>query len=214
MAKMLDDMLDTGRAEGYLLRRREVVEKLLADRGDTLVVAGLGAPNWDCTAAGDHPLTFPLWGAMGSAAMMGLGLALAQPDRRVLVITGDGEMLMGLGSLATIGVQKPRNLAIVICDNERYGETGMQVTATAADIDVPAMAAAAGFFATGTVRSANEFGDVMPSIRTAPGPLLYSIKVRAEDLPFTMPPKDGVTLKDRFRVALLGAERALAAAQC
>jgi thiamine pyrophosphate-dependent acetolactate synthase large subunit-like protein len=138
---------------------------------------------------------------------------MAQPDRRVLVVTGDGEMLMGLGSLVSIGVQQPNNLALVVCDNEHYGETGMQATATAADVDLPGMAAAAGFATAKTVRSANEFGDALPDIRTAPGPLFYDIKIQAEDLPFPMPPKDGVTLKDRFRVALLGAETALAASQ-
>src|SRR5579864_7398354 len=98
------------------LDRRAVAAALLTGRGDLLVVTGLGAPAWDATASGDHPLTFPLWGAMGSAAMVGLGLALAQPQRAVLVLTGDGEMLMGLGSLATIGVQHPKNLAVVVLD--------------------------------------------------------------------------------------------------
>ena len=109
---------------GSALDRRTVVARLLKDRGDLLVIAGLGAPAWDVAAAGDHPLSFPLWGAMGGAAMVGLGLALARPERRVLVVTGDGEMLMGLGALATIAVQRPDNLAIVVLDNERYGETG------------------------------------------------------------------------------------------
>jgi thiamine pyrophosphate-dependent acetolactate synthase large subunit-like protein len=110
------------------LHRRDVVEILLKQRKNLLVVAGLGSTAWDITAVGDSPLSFPLWGAMGQAAMIGLGLALAQPKRRVLVITGDGEMLMGLGSLATIGVQQPQNLSIVVIDNGRYGETGMQAT--------------------------------------------------------------------------------------
>src|SRR5437762_14270373 len=114
-----------------MMRRREVVKKLLENRGDLLVIAGLGSTAWDITAAGDSPLSFPLWGAMGQAAMMGLGLALAQPKRRVLVITGDGEMLMGVGALATIGVQQPANLTVVVIDNERYGATGMQRTHTA-----------------------------------------------------------------------------------
>ena len=100
------------------LHRREVVRTLLADRKTLLVVAGLGSTSWDITAAGDSSLSFPTWGAMGQAAMIGLGLALAQPRRRVLVITGDGEMLMGLGSLATIGVQQPPNLAVVVIDNQ------------------------------------------------------------------------------------------------
>ena len=98
-------------------------------------VADIGAPCWDTAAADTSPLNFYLWGGMGGAGMIGLGLALAQPKRRVLVITGDGEMLMGLGSLATIGVQQPRNLAIIVMDNERYGETGMQLTHTRFDID-------------------------------------------------------------------------------
>ena len=127
------------------LKRREVVAQLLEGRGELLVVAGLGSTAWDCTAAGDHPLTFPLWGAMGQAAMMGLGLALAQPKRRVLVITGDGEMLMGIGSLATIGVQRAANLSVVVIDNERYGETGMQATHTASGVDLAAVARACGF---------------------------------------------------------------------
>ena len=124
------------------LRRREVVKKLLDGRKGLLVVAGLGSTAWDITAAGDHDLSFPMWGAMGQAAMMGLGLALAQPKRRVLVVTGDGEMLMGLGSLATIGVQQPKNLTVAVIDNERYGGTGMQATHTADGVDLAAIAKA------------------------------------------------------------------------
>jgi len=191
-------------SEQFPLRRREVVKTLLAGRGDLLVVAGLGSPNWDATAAGDHPLTFPLWGAMGSAAMIGLGLALARPERRVLVLTGDGEQLMALGSLATIAVQRPPNLAIVVLDNERYGETGMQATHTAHGVDLAAIAAAAGFPLAGTIRAADELEPARQVLRTQPGPIFYAIKVRAEPLPFVMPPKDGAHLKDRFRLALLG----------
>jgi len=127
-----------------ILQRREVVNFLLHQRDDLLVVAGLGAPAWDITAAGDHPLSFPLWGAMGGAAMIGLGLAMAQPMRNVLVVTGDGEMLMGLGSLAVIGAHKPANLSIVVLDNEHYGETGMQKTVTGLGVDLVGMAKSAG----------------------------------------------------------------------
>jgi thiamine pyrophosphate-dependent acetolactate synthase large subunit-like protein len=199
-------MTDPGRSERYLLRRRAVAAALLEARGDLLVVSGLGAPTWDVAAAGDHPLTFPLWGAMGGAAMMGLGLALARPDRRVLVVTGDGEMLMGLGSLATIGVKRPANLAIAVLDNERYGETGMQATHTAGPADLAAAAAALGFPVTGTVRDQAGLAAAIPAIRGATGPVFYDIKVRAEELPLVMPPKDGVLLKDRFRAALLAGE--------
>ena len=211
MVEMTDAMngtLDRGRAAEYPLRRREVVAAMLADRGDMLVVAGLGAPVWDCTAVADHPLNFPLWGAMGGAAAMGLGLAMAQPERRVLVITGDGEMLMGLGAMTTIGSQRPDNLAVVVCDNERYGETGMQLTHTAGGADLPAMALAAGFATAAGIRSDNEFKAALPAIRegrNAAGPGFWSIKIRAENNAIgVMPPKDGVTLKDRFRAALLG----------
>lgn len=196
--------MDLTQSERFPLRRREVAQALLADRGDMLVVAGLGSTAWDVTAAGDHPLNFPLWGAMGGAAAIGLGLALAQPERRVLVITGDGDMLMGLGSLATIAVQRPANLAIVVFDNERYGETGMQPTHTAHDVDLAAMAHAAGIPVTGTVHDQSALEATMPAIRAAPGPVFFVIKVRAESLPFVLPPKDGAFLKDRFRGALLG----------
>ncbi len=198
--------MNSHRAEEYPLRRRQVVARLLADRGDLLVVAGLGAPAWDATAAGDHPLTFPLWGAMGGAAMIGLGLALAQPARRVLVLTGDGEMLMGLGALASIAVQQPANLAVVVLDNERYGETGMQATHTAGPVDLGAVAAGAGFPVAADVYDMAQLEAALPRIRSEPGPVFFNIKVRAEDLPLVLPPKDGVHLKGRFRAALLGPE--------
>src|SRR3546814_4134998 len=103
------------------LHRREAVAELLSGRdGNLLVVSGLGTPGNDVAAAGDHPLNFYLRGAMGHAALVGLGLALAQPTKRVLVVTGDGDMLMGLGALATVADQAPRNLAIVVVDNEAF----------------------------------------------------------------------------------------------
>jgi thiamine pyrophosphate-dependent acetolactate synthase large subunit-like protein len=204
--------MDPTRSETFPLHRREVAEVLLADRGDLLVIAGLGSTAWDATAAGDHPLNFPLWGAMGGAALIGLGLALARPERRVLVITGDGELLMGLGGLATIGVQQPANLALAVFDNERYGETGMQPTHTAHDVDLAGIAKAAGFRVAGTVRAAEEVEAARQVIRTEAGPVFYAIKVRAEPLPFVLPPKDGALLKDRFRQALFGPNAAAAAA--
>jgi thiamine pyrophosphate-dependent acetolactate synthase large subunit-like protein len=114
---------------------------------------------------------------------------------------------MGMGSLATIAVQRPPNLAIVVFDNERYGETGMQATHTAEGVDLAGVAAACGFLLTGTLREQREVDAALPAIRTAPGPVLYVAKVRAEPLPFALPPKDGAYLKDRFRQALLGEGR-------
>ncbi len=186
------------------LRRRQAVEILLRERKDLLVVAGLGSTAWDITAAGDSPLNFPLWGAMGNAAMIGLGLALAQPKRRVLVLTGDGEMLMGLGSLATIGVQQPRNLSVVVIDNERYGETGMQATHTAAGVDLAKVAQACGFKLARLVRNGAQLAALRAAIYRLSGPLFAQVKVVAEKVPLVLPPRDGGILKARFRKALLG----------
>jgi thiamine pyrophosphate-dependent acetolactate synthase large subunit-like protein len=191
------------------LNRRAVVAALLVDRGDLLVVAGLGAPNWDVTATGDNPLTFPLWGAMGSAAMVGLGLALAQP-RDVLVLTGDGELLMGLGSLASIGVQRPANLTVAVLDNEAYGETGMQATHTAHGVDLAAIAVGCGFARSETIREMTAVEALRARLRSRQGPLFAQIKIAADTPPLVMPPRDGALLKNRFRAALLGPEAALA----
>lgn len=190
----------------YPLQRRDVVARLLAGRGDLLVVTGLGASSWDAAAAGDRDLTFPLWGAMGAAAMMGLGLALAQPKRRVLVVTGDGEMLMGLGALASIAVQAPKNLALVVLDNERYGETGMQTTHTAGPVNLAAMAAGAGWPVTAEIFDEDGLNAALPRIAEEAGPLFFNIKISVEDLPLVLPPKDGAYLKQRFRAALLGTQ--------
>ncbi|MEK9671316.1 MAG: thiamine pyrophosphate-dependent enzyme [Rhodospirillaceae bacterium] len=202
--------MDKKRADNYELKRRDVAKTLLADRDDDfLVVTGLGSPNWDATAASDHPLTFPLWGAMGGAATMGLGLAIAQPAKRVMVMTGDGEMLMAMGSFATIAAQASENLAIVVFDNERYGETGMQATHTAGPVDLVGVAKSCGFPVTAQVKTEAELEDALPLIKAAKGPVFVDIKVRAENLPFILPTKDGVHLKNRFREKLLGPDSLL-----
>ena len=175
----------------------------MAERGGAVVIAGLGAPAWDITAAGDCALNLPLWGGMGGAAMIGLGLALAQPERRVLVITGDGEMLMGLGSLATIAVQRPKNLAVLVLDNERYGETGMQETATAHGVDLVGIAQAAGFQRTMTLTDVDEARGVWEAM-DAGGPLFALAKVADTAAPLVLPPREGAYLQARLREALLG----------
>ena len=190
-----------------VLERRAVMRALVADRGDLLVIAGLGSTTYDLAAAGDHPLNFYLWGAMGGAAMIGLGLAQAQLTRRVVVATGDGEMLMGLGALATIAVQRPKNLALVVIDNERYAETGLQETHTAHGCDLAGVASAAGFQAVHSVRTEVELAALVPLLHQAPGPLFATIKVTPERPPFVLPSNDGVYIKNRFREVLLGSAR-------
>jgi thiamine pyrophosphate-dependent acetolactate synthase large subunit-like protein len=187
-----------------LLERRAVTAQLLRKRAGALLVTGLGSPTYDASAVADSPLNFYLWGAMGSAAMVGLGLANAQPGRRVVVITGDGEMLMGLGSLATIGVRRPANLAIVVIDNGRYAETGMQATHTAHGVDLAAVARACGFAAADTVRTQAELDAFERSLHAAPGPLFAAIKVAPEPTKIELAPRDGPYLRSRFREALLG----------
>lgn len=190
------------------LQRRDAVARILADRGDILVVTGLGSPTYDCAAAGDHALNFYLWGAMGSAVTVGLGLALAQPQRRVLVMTGDGELLMGLGALATVAAKKPDNLAVAVIDNEHYGETGMQRTHTSAGVDLAAIARAAGFCETATVRQSGELAAAIAMLYRAKGPVLAVLKVSTARDPLVLPTWDGPYLKSRFRQALLGAKAA------
>ena len=194
-----------------LLNRREALRELLRERGEMIIVTGLGSPAYDLAACGDEPLDFPLWGAMGGAAMVGLGLALAQPQHKVMVLTGDGEMLMGLGSLATIAAQHPPNLRIVVMDNERFGETGQQPTHTAMGADLAAVAQACGFEHTDTVRQASGLAALREDIHTLAGLLFAVVKVSPEELPRVLPPRDGAYLTQRLREALLGVQHALEA---
>ncbi|MBM3643047.1 MAG: aldehyde dehydrogenase [Alphaproteobacteria bacterium] len=197
------------------LSRRPLAKKILAGADDTLlVVAGLGSPNWDITEAGDRPLNMPLWGAMGGTVPMALGLALAQPGRRVLAITGDGDMLMSLGALATVAMQAPANLAIVVLDNGKFGETGNQATHTSprgqgpvdsgAGTDLAMIARGCGIADSATVTAEREVEGLVADARRKAGPVFRVAKIKAEKLPFVMPPQDGAHLKDRFRQALLG----------
>ncbi len=185
-----------------MLDRRDFVRQLLIDRGDLLVVSGLGSATYDVAAAGDHPLNFYLWGAMGGTTMIGLGLALARPDRRVAVLTGDGDMLMGIGSLATIGVKQPENLAIVVLDNAHYGETGMQASHTRSGIDLVAMATACRFKTARAVSRIEDAADVRRLLRTGEGPILVNARIKEEDVPRVLPLRDGYAIKQRFMNAL------------
>lgn len=182
------------------LDRRKVVAALLRDPGDLLVVTGLGAATYDAGAAGDRPLNFYLWGAMGGAAMIGLGVALAQPGRHVLVLTGDGEQLMGMGALATIAAARAPNLSVAVLDNSRFGETGSQPSHTAHGADLAAIAAACGWENMATARDMDAVEALRPRLRQEA--LFAVIRIAPEEPPRHLPPRDGAYLADRFRRAL------------
>ncbi len=183
------------------LNRRDVVKALLADRGELLVVAGLGSSCWDTAAAGNSDQNFYLWGAMGGAAMMGLGLALAQPERAVAVVTGDGEQLMGLGGLATIGARRPKNLTIVVLDNQHFGETGMQTSHTGLGTDLCAVARACHFDWVVDGGTA-DIDDIRKRILKMAGCGFARIPIAPIEHERILPERDGVKIKNRFRAAL------------
>jgi len=184
------------------LDRRAAVAALLVDRGDLLVVSGLGSPSYDVMAAGDHDRNYYLWGAMGSAAMVGFGLAAAQPRTPVLVLTGDGEMMMGAGALATIAVKKPPNLTIAVLDNGQFGETGMQASHTGLGLEIDRLAAGCGFPWTARIDDDKGLIDLRQRLRSTEGPRFATLKVRAGNAPRVLPPRDGVFVKNRLRAAL------------
>lgn len=186
----------------HTLCRREVVKALLADRKDVLVVTGLGSASYDVMAAGDNDLNYYLWAAMGSAITVGLGLANAQPDKSVVVVTGDGELLMGFGALATVALQKPANLTIAVLDNGHFGETGMQVSHAGFGISLDQVAKTCGFSWTHEIRDMEGVHDLRERFATRDGVKLATIKIKAENPPRVLPPRDGHFIKNRFRAAL------------
>jgi thiamine pyrophosphate-dependent acetolactate synthase large subunit-like protein len=190
-----------------MIERRPAVAELLKDRGAALVVAGLGSPVYDVFAAGDDDLNFYDWGAMGSAAMVGLGLALAQPTRPVIVFTGDGEMLMGLGSFSTIAQHCPANLSIVVLDNEQYAETGMQRTATSFGTDLAAVARACGIKNASTLTQQGGVAGVRPTLHARAGTQVIVLKIKPGDQPRTIPEREGTVIASRFMRSLEGSER-------
>jgi thiamine pyrophosphate-dependent acetolactate synthase large subunit-like protein len=185
-----------------MLDRREFVADILRDRDDLLLIGGLGSPTYDIAACGDHPLNFYIWSAMGSAPMVGLGLALARPDRRVAVITGDGEALMGIGSLATIGVKQPRNLSIVVIDNAHYGATGMQPSHTNAGVDLVTVAKGCRFQTILEVSELERTAEARNLLLVGKGPSFILARVKANDPPRVYPSLDGHATKQRFLQAL------------
>ena len=186
-----------------MLDRRDAVAKLLRDRRDLLVVTGLGSPTYDVAAAGDHDRNFYLWGAMGGAAMTGLGIALAQPDVPVAVITGDGEALMGMGAFATIALQQPRNLTIVVLDNGLYGETGGQASHTSGATDLAEVARGCGIADARAVTTDADVERLAARLHAVgDGPCVGVMKISRAEYPRVLPSRDGAWLKTRMRAAL------------
>jgi len=182
------------------LDRRAAVKALLADRGDLLVISGLGSSSYDLFDAGEHPGNFYLWGAMGGAAMVGLGLALAQPKRPVLVVTGDGEQLMGIGSLLTIATKQPGNLSIAVLDNGHFGETGMQLSHSGLGAKLEVIASGAGIGNASDIADMAGIERFRNSLRDlGGGPRLARISIAAGEVERALPPRDGTYLKNRFR---------------
>ncbi len=182
-----------------MLKRRQVTAELNDLRGDARIISGLGSSTYDLHSTGDSDHNFYLWGAMGGAAMVGLGVAMAQPRVNVIVLTGDGEMLMGIGSLATIGVQKPNNLSIVVLDNGHFGETGMQASHTNSCVNLAGIAKASGFKWAETIETDCEFKSFLTILENLSGPIFAAVKIEQENLPRSLPILDGVELKNRFR---------------
>ena len=183
------------------MNRVEATRVIVQLAGDAPIVASLGHPAYDLFAAGDRPRNFYTWGSMGLASSIGLGLAIARPDVRVIVLDGDGSLLMNLGSLATIGLLRPANLVVVVMDNQEYATTGGQPTPTAHGADLEAAARAMGIAASATVRTEDELRQAMESTR-------FIVAKVQESAPTAKPPLDCVFIKHRFMLALGNPEAA------
>ncbi len=187
--------------------RTRAIARILEQRRDQLIVTGLGEPSTDVGRLEDRALNFYLGGAMGIATPVGLGLAIAQPKRAVVVVTGDAELMMNIGILATIGVQRPSNLSVIVMDNEEFGETGRQQSHTGLGVDIAAIARACGIADAVTVRVEADLEGVAARTNAMTGPYVAVIKIepgKAVGAPFNKGLRSGETVKATFRQALLG----------
>ena len=187
---------------GAQLQRRDVVAMLLDGRDELAVVTGLGSPTYDVAAVQDHERNFYLWGAMGSAVTVGLGLAMARPELPVAVITGDGEQLMGLGALATCAVKNPANLTIVVLDNGHYGETGMQLSHSGRGLSLHQVAKACGFPLAYSVSEQNGLVELKSQIQQPRQLCFANVEVSSAETERVLPSRDGARIKHRFRASL------------
>ncbi len=184
------------------IERRPFVAELLDRRRGALVVPGLGSPCWDIFAAGDSPEYLYSWGGMGLAIPTALGLAMAQPSRRVLAITGDGEMMMGIGSLGVVADQAPKNLGILVLDNEAFSETGRQRGLSSSRADLCAIAKGFGIADTMHVTQAGQAADLASFLFERPGPSFAVAKIAITEDPWRLPEKDGANIARRFKIAI------------
>lgn len=184
------------------IQRRAFVADLLKRRDGALVVPGLGSPTWDCCSTGDSPEYLYSWGGMGLAVPTALGLALAQPNRRVLALTGDGEMMMGIGSLGVVADQAPANLGILVLDNEHFGETGRQSGLTGGKADLIAISRGFGIAKTLLVTEHAQVSELADLVFKTPGPVFAVAKIALSEDPWALPEKDGAAIARRFQVAL------------
>jgi len=189
------------------IERGELVAEILKDRPENLlVVCGLGSSTYDVASVEDHPRNFYLWGAMGQALPVGLGIAIAQPEKRVLVVTGDGEMLMGLGSFSTAASTAARNLSVLVLDNGHYSETGGQPTHTSGRTSLAGVARECGFANTSVIEAEKEFAVAKETLLTADGPNLIVAKVAIKQYGAIVEPqtRKGHYIASRFRMATTG----------
>jgi thiamine pyrophosphate-dependent acetolactate synthase large subunit-like protein len=184
-----------------IMSRLEATRRLRSRLKDEIVIPSLGHPGYDLFEAGDRAENFYTWGSMGLASSIGLGLAMAQPARRVIVLDGDGSLLMNLGSLATMATVAPPNLVLIVWDNELYGTTGGQPTATARGADLEGAAKALGIPHAVTVREPASFDQAVDRALKAPGPWVIIAKV-SESGTATKPPLDSPMIKRRFMAAI------------
>ena len=192
----------SGAAGSNKIQRRAFVAELLEARAGAFVVPGLGSATWDCFAAGDSPEYLYSWGGMGLAVPTALGLALAQPDRRILALTGDGEMMMGIGSLAVVADQAPKNLSILVLDNESFGETGRQTGLTSQKTDLVAVAKGFGIANTFVATTRADMPALVKLLFQSSGPSFAVAKIGLSEDPWALPEKDGAAIARRFQVAL------------
>jgi thiamine pyrophosphate-dependent acetolactate synthase large subunit-like protein len=184
------------------LDRRQFVAALMEGIPTALVVSGLGSPSYDVFAAGARAENFHLWGAVGATAPLALGLALAQPTRAVVAITGDGDQLMAMGSLATIAAKHPSNLTVVVLDNGHFGETGMQRSHTSLGTDLLEVARACGIPEAIRVSEVSGAAEVAERIRARTATTFVHVLIESRETPKALPPRDGVANKNAFRAAL------------